>query len=319
MSLATAFRLFSHGGDLTLPMQSRLRAWWEGEAEQLAPVQMAAKILPLVRERMANTEENPWSPERLALLSALWGPGYTSPGGEEYTIELLKPLAPTPAMSLLNLGAHLGGSARTIANVFQMWVNAFESNEDLARLGMAMSEREGMAKRAPVECCDHEALGAYLAQNRRQYDCIFSKEGFYRIANKEDLFEAINNHLKSDGQLLFTDYVLAESGETPEVTAWLASEKEIPPLWTAKQILKSMDRFDMDLRISEDVTARTRRMAIQAWAHYAERLRGKKFDPAMGEALLREVEIWARRVLAFDSGGLRVQRVHAIKQTSLSF
>lgn len=327
MQLAAAFRLFGQGRAGAPPMPARLRAWWRGDAAPKAPSEAVVEEgigevpLPEVVETSPPLDgPNPWSKARLALLAELWGPGFTSPGGEEFTIELIKPLALTPAKSLLNLDAHLGGAARTISNVYQMWVNAFEPSEALAAIGMQMSENEGLAKRAPVEFCDHEALGERLAKDGRQYDCIFSKEGFYRIANKEALFEAIYKHLKKDGQLLFTDYVLPESGETsPEVAAWLASQKEIPPLWTAEQTIKSLNRFEIDLRISEDMTARYRQMIVEAWASYVQRLREQGFDPAMGEALLREVESWVRRVLAFDRGGLRIHRVHAIKRSSLSF
>ena len=331
MSLATAFRIFGHGKDSVLPASSRLRDWWQGETGQPLPeMAVSAEDIPegsadnpfpdLANAGQAGDVEDPWPQERLALLAELWGPGFTTPGGEEFTIELIKPLAPTSAMSLLNLDAHLGGSARTIANVYQMWVNAFESDERLARIGMEISEREGMVKRAPVEFCDREALGEQLTQDRRQYDCVFSKDGFYRVANKDDLFEGIYKHLKQNGQFLFTDYVLPEGGEAdPEVVAGLTSEKGMPHLWTVKQTLKSINRFEFELHISEDMTVRYRGMIVHAWALYVQRLRQQKLTPAMGDALLREVEIWVRRVLAMDRGGLRVHRIHAVKRASGSF
>ncbi len=323
MSLAAAFRLFGQGRDILSPAPSRLRAWWQGQALQPLPqadvsVESAEEIHRPDLESASRAEvvPNPWSQERLALLAELWGPGFTSPGGEEFAIELIKPLAPTPAMSLLNLDAHLGGNARTIANVYQMWVNAFEPDESLARIGMEMSEREGMVKRAPVEFCDREAVGERLTQGKRQYDCVLSKEGFYRVENKDALFETIYKHMKQNGQFLFTDYVLPEDGEVhPEAMAALTSEKGAPHLWTVKQTLESIHRFEFEVHISEDMTNRYRKMIVCAWENYLGHLkRHPQLTPAMGEALLREVEIWVRRVLAFDCGGLHIHRIHVVKR-----
>ncbi|MBN4016545.1 hypothetical protein JYT88_01835 [Rhodospirillaceae bacterium AH-315-P19] len=291
------------------------------ESTKLAESAGEVRCPDLERASSAEDAPDPWSQERLALLAELWGPGFTSPGGEEFAIELIKPLAPTSAMSLLNLDAHLGGSARTIANVYKMWVNAFEPDESLARIGMEMSEREGMVKRAPVEFCDREGLSERLTKDRRQYDCVFSKDGFYRVANKDALFEAIYKHLKQNGQFLFTDYVLPEGAEvSPEAVAGLASEKGEQHLWTVKQTLKSINRFEFEVHISEDMTDRYRGMIVRAWANYLVHLKQhSQLTPAMGEALLREVETWVRRVLAFDRGGLRIHRIHVVKRASDAF
>ena len=186
---------------------------------------------------------------------------------------------------------------------------------------MDMSEREGMVKRAPVEFCDREAVGERLTQGQRQYDCVLSKEGFYRVENKDALFEAIYKHMKQNGQFLFTDYVLSEDGEiSPETVAGLASEKGAPHLWTVKQTLASINRFEFEVHISEDMTDRYRQMIVRAWENYLGHLKQHpQLTPAMGEALLREVEIWVRRVLAFDRGGLRIHRIHVVKRASDAF
>jgi hypothetical protein len=62
------------------------------------------------------------------------------------------------------------------------------------------------------------------------------------------------------------------------------------------------------------MTARYRQMALHGCSNYVERLKKLGMsDPAMLNALVREVEIWARRILVFDRAGLRVYRIHAIK------
>lgn len=319
MSLSTALRLLTHGEGSSY---RRLRAWWEGrsyQGSQAAPAAMASFLAPALASAPVDLS-NPWSPARLRLLAELWGEGFTSPGGETFAIELVKPVALNSAMSVLNLDAHLGAVARAVANSYQMWVNAFESNETLAHLGMKMSEDAGFAKRAPVEWCDHEALGERLKRDRRLYDCIFSKEGFYRIADKDRLFAAIYDGLKGNGQLIFTDYVLQESGVAPpEVTAWLEAEGNVPPLWSIAQVIECLNRFELDIRITEDMTQRYQQMVLEGWRAYVARMLRQKPEPAMLRAILRELEIWVRRMLALDRGGLRIYRVHAIKPESLKF
>lgn len=341
MSLSLALRFYAHRKGSALVerrerLQARLKAWWKGYHPHLSKVAVvegeertttaASEVAPsipveLVEESIEGAKPNPWSRERLLLLAELWGSGFTSPGGQEFGMELVKPLAPNSKMSLFNLNATLGGTARTIANAYQMWVNAFEPNETPARIGMEMSTRGGLAKRAPIEFCDHEHLRERLKQDGRQYDSIFAKEGFFKVEHKKELFSAIYDHLKSDGQLLFTDYVLAEAGEiSQEVEARMNVEPHRPHLWTVEQTITCLKSLELDLRISEDMTARYRQMALRGWSDHVERLKKQGAStPAMLDALLLEVEIWARRILAFDRGGLRVYRVHAIKQTELGF
>ena len=47
----------------------------------------------------------------------LWGEGFTTPGGAEYVINFIQLLDLSEKKSLLNVGAGLGGPARSIKGV----------------------------------------------------------------------------------------------------------------------------------------------------------------------------------------------------------
>ena len=56
-------------------------------------------------------------------------------------------------------------------------------------------------------------------------------------------------------------------------------------------------------------------MTLQGWSDYARQLKRRQVPvPAVPGAILREVEVWARRVMAFERGGLRIMRFSAAKR-----
>jgi hypothetical protein len=57
-------------------------------------------------------------------------------------------------------------------------------------------------------------------------------------------------------------------------------------------------------------------MVIQGWSDYIEATPRGSVGEDSAPALLDEVELWARRVQAIDSGDLKVCRVHAFKKDS---
>ena len=279
----------------------RFRAWWSGY--ELPQKRVSS------RQRNRRKEDDYvdslfWSADRIDLVERVWGPGFHSPGGEEHLANLIKPLGLDESMSVLDLGSGLGGAARLMAQSSGAWVTGLEADQVLAHAGMERSTKVGLEKRAPVTVYDPENLT--LDKN---FDCIFSKEAFFTVKDKDALFEAIAAHTKPGGQLLFTDYVLRHSASLSRATeVWREAEEHRPYPWTVSQIQDRLKTLHFDIRIAEDITDSYIHQILHAWGDLSEHLPEKKADAETAGALLEEGEIWMRRVAALHTGDVRIYR-----------
>jgi SAM-dependent methyltransferase len=308
------------------PWKKRLIAWWEGydlpagkaDAESgpasgpggargsgPADTPAAKPVLPGTNSRFGKPL---WSASRIQVVEKLWGDGFTSPGGDDYIPELVKPLGLNPAMSVLDLAAGLGGAARKMAGQYGCWVTGLEPSPVLAKEGMERSVKAGMAKQATISHYDAENF-----RHPKRFDCIFSKEAFFCVKDRENLADGIEMSLKPRGQLLFTDYVFEkEEPRSSIIKDWLAREPVEPFPLTVEKTVTSLQQRNLDIRITEDVTDAHRLLIVAAIQSLTEFLEKHSMDHDTKLAVVDEVEHWARRVAALQSG-LRMYRFFALK------
>lgn len=301
------------------PWKKRLLAWWEGydlpedkadaapEPAAAAPAAPAAPrpAMPGVNSRFGKPL---WSATRIGVVEKIWGDGFTSPGGDDYIPELVKPLGLNPAMSVLDLAAGLGGAARKMAAQYGCWVTGLEPSPVLAKEGMERSVKAGMAKQATISHYDPENF-----KHPKRFDCIFAKESFCFVKNREGLHDGIELSLKPRGQLLFTDYVFdKEEPRSGAVKDWIAKEPVEPFPLTMQQTINSLQQRNLDIRINEDITDAHRTLILAAIQSLTEFLASRSLDHDTKLAVVEEVEQWARRVAALQSG-LRAYRFFALK------
>jgi cyclopropane fatty-acyl-phospholipid synthase-like methyltransferase len=318
-----------------LRWRTRVRAWWEGydlsglraeiaaaEAELaeeenrrttaagiILPPPLTAIATPFPGEPVDRQGKPVWTADRVGVAETLWGQDFLTPGGVEHTTYLVKPFGINPTMSLLDLAAGLGGAGRTIAREYKAWVTGMESSALLAQMGMERSEKAGFSKQAPVQHYDPASLTL-----SHRYDGIFAKEAFFSVADKDRLFDTIAAGLKPGGQFLFTDYCIEteEALANPRLARWSAHEQVLPVLWPARRLASALKARKLDVRISEDMTHLQRRLVLRALGHLLEHLDAHTMRPNTKLAVLDEVELWARRMGAFEAG-LRVYRFYCMK------
>jgi cyclopropane fatty-acyl-phospholipid synthase-like methyltransferase len=310
----------NEGDPPELTLKDRLVAWWEGydlsalkrrkrsgDAEG-GDGTAAAGGKPGARSDGTNRWGKPlWTANRIEVVEKLWGPGFTTPGGSDHVPYLVLPLGLNPAMSVLDLGAGLGGTTRTMAGKFGCWVAGLEGNPLLAREGMERSVRAGLNKHAPIEQYDPENF-----TYGRRVDAIVFKEGMYTVHDKDQLFDGIEVNLKSRGQILMTDYVVTDKSAIAGLERWAAKEPVEPLLWTVAEMANGFAQRNLDLRISEDITETHRNLILVALQGLREHLEKHSLDIATKANVMEEVELWAQRVAAFERG-LKVFRFYAMK------
>jgi SAM-dependent methyltransferase len=294
-----------------IPFSLRLRAWWNGYRIVLPelPPQVAATP-ERTHEVRAPEAVLPWNDQRISLVQDVWGAGADRPGDTADVLQLLKPVGLNPKMSVMELGAGLGGATRAVCKEFGVWITGIEGEPDLARAGQALSEIAGMTKKAPIHA---EALRD-LDIRPKSLDVAFAREAFVGLPDKVRLLHTIERGLKSKGQLLFTDYVLTSQGTEDEALgAWRRGEPDPPAPWAVTDYLDALKDLKLDVRIKEDRSAQTIAAIKQGWAKFmAEAARDGRLE-RYGELALEECALWNRRLKALEGGALRVYRFHAIK------
>lgn len=294
-------------------IKERLRTWWQG-VDDGVPVEQRT-TLPVATPAEAPKPQTlaaplaPWENPEMRIAQLLWGEGSTRPGGSDYVLGLAKPLGLDPSMSLIEFGAGLGGGARAIHKTFGAWVTAYEPDANLARAAKELSVMAGVDKKATIIRYTPDGFEPRL----NAFDAALSAETLFQIAKKEDLLGKLYLSLKPRGQLIITDFVLGNgvSADDPRLNAFSRTRAFF---WSADQYAQLFRGRGFDLRINEDITAKYRQMIIDGSAKFTKNgpilAANTKAYP---EAVMAQMDIWARRVAAFDSGLIKVMRFSAIK------
>ena len=281
---------------------SRLWAWVGGRARSSVPAPLATTSRPAREAVVAPLD-------RATIGQWLWGKGFVSPGDEQYILDMVKPFGLTPAMSMLDLSAGLGGPARVIAKAFGTYVTGLERSPERATRGMAMSVEENLAKRATISQYNPESLE--LRPN--SFDCILGRGATYSIVEKERLFRVVYQGLKQRGQLLFNEFTVDPVfADRPELAAWMARESFPPALWSIEQYQDCLTSLGFDIRVVVDVTGLYRSMILAGWASMLKEVNLKAMARNHLITVINEAELWMLRIAALQSGALHVYRVHAI-------
>ena len=289
----------------------KLRAWWQGGP---APGRPAPRPVRAAAAPPQAAEPKPVAPlDPLRLAQWLWGTGYSAPGGDAHILELVKPFGLTPAMSMLDLAAGLGGPARAIASTFGTWVTGLERSAETAALGMQMSKQANLEKKAPVAHYNPETVEF----RKNAFDCVLARGATYAVTNKERLFQAVLQGLKARGQMLLTEFVRAATdAKLPALDAWAAREPDPPTLWTLAEYTASLSRIGYDIRITEDVTAVYRSMIIAGWGQMLRDTNLRELPRSHIATIIDAAEFWMYRVAALESGALQVYRIYALSKRS---
>jgi cyclopropane fatty-acyl-phospholipid synthase-like methyltransferase len=246
---------------------------------------------------------------RMTVSQWLWGDGYVSPGGPDFVLELVKPFGLTPAMSMLDLGAGLGGPARTIAQAFGTYVTGLERSPDRAKRAMELSGTANLAKRASIVHYNPDTLE--LRPN--SFDCVMGRGSTYAVDDKERFLRVVHQGMKQRSQLVLTEMCADRAiGVTPQLAAWMARETYPPSLWTIEQYKDCLSSLGFDIRVCEEITRTYRVAIVKAWAKMLNEIDLKGMARQHRITIIDEAELWMRRIAALECGALKVFRIYAL-------
>jgi SAM-dependent methyltransferase len=276
-----------------------------------APAREAAeRPLSLVPDAALAEDDDPiWPSARISVAEALWGEGYLFPGGEFETLNLAKPMGLSDAASLLLLGAGTGGSARSIAKAFGVWVSGFEANAHLAAVATERGVRAGMGRRALVETWEPDAPKFPL----HYYHHGMALEPLHG-AKPEPILAAVSLALKPGGNLVLVELVADTRLDPadPVVAAWARLDHRHAEVPSELAITRMLGRLGFDVRIVEDVSRRHLQYAIRGWSTAVRGMQASKPSLRQVAVVVHEAEVWLARFKLMRAGKLRLVRWHAI-------
>jgi len=285
---------------------ARLMAWW-GHGRGASDFDDEVPLL--LTERVPDDAP---PPDQITIAQWLWGPGHNIPGCDQHALDLVKPFALNPAMSMLDVSAGLGGGPRAIAASFGTYVTGLECDPELARRGMEMSTLQGMQKRAPVTFYEPTKLELRAGG----FDCILGREATYAVANKKQFLEILGQSLKERGQLSLVDFVVdPKGGAKPELAVWERQQRVRPQLWTLAQYKECLGALGFETRVTEDMTDQYRGRILAGWGQMLHTVDLRGLPRAHMLAILDEAERWVHTISALDSGALRLYRILALAGT----
>lgn len=261
-----------------------------------------------VKKKEKKAEEKFWIADRIQVMEKMWGEGHSLPGGDAYIDMLAKPLGINKEMSVLDLSAGLGAMGRRIAEEFGAYVTGMEIDPALVSRGMILSIAAGKGKQASVESYQPEEFSL-----PRKYDCVFARELFYKIADKERFLSIVAEGVKpGGGQIVFTDFLVdSVSSAKPAVQRWKEKEGGATPA-TLHDAVKTWKRLGFDMRVAEDQTELYIHHVFTGFAEILSFLEGASPDRASKILVLKEIEHWASRLAAFKEG-LKYYRFYGVK------
>ena len=210
---------------------------------------------------------------------------------------------------MVEVGAGMGGGTRAIVDKFKAYVDAYEMDEHLAREGMMMSKIHSVSDKAPIQQLDIKTIDLKEAY----YEGGLIRDALYTVEDKAELVRKVVRAIKPQCQIVVTDLIRASDSPGPELKSWMESEPEEVHLWSVDEAQKCLASVNVLTRITADESDEYRARVLTTWSNFLHRIKTHPLGPDLTVPLVDEVEMWARRIAAIESGELRYYRFLGVK------
>ena len=249
----------------------------------------------------------------MALLEAVWGEGFMSPGGVDEVDRYLAGIE-IAGLSALDIGCGLGGiDVHLIKQHGAAMVTGIDVDQALIERCSLLAQKYDVKARTRFICVDPGPL----AFDSDSFDIVTSKDSIIHIPDKHELAIDISRVLVPGGWFVASDWLAGYEGEpSPEMQAYLVAEGLDFGLASAKtyrDALESAGFTDIEIVDRNDWY---RQQARQE----REQMGGILYDGLASkvgtEFLEHEIEVWDKMIIAIDQGQLRPTHLRARKPYS---
>ncbi len=259
---------------------------------------------------MSDDSFQEYDDDLVALLEAVWGEGFMSPGGTGEVDNYLRGVA-LAGLSVLDIGCGLGGMDVHLATRHKVArITGIDVEPGLIPRCERLAQKYGIADQIDFLCVEPGPLPFHDSS----FDAVISKDSIIHIADKGALAADVFRVLKPGGRFAASDWLAGYEDEpSPEMKTYIEAEGLDFGLASAnayRVALESAGFVDIDI---VDRNAWYREEARRE----REQLRGALYEGLKNqvgiEFLEHQIEVWNTMIVALDQGQLRPTHLRSRK------
>jgi phosphoethanolamine N-methyltransferase len=251
---------------------------------------------------MSETEIQEYDDNLMALLEALWGEGFMSPGGVDEVDRYLDGIS-LAGQVVLDIGCGLGGvDIHLLRHHAAARVTGIDIDAALIERCQQLARKYQLETRTQFLCVEPGPLPFEDAS----FGIVTSKDSIIHIADKHALAADVFRILEPGGWFVASDWLAGYDGEpSPEMREYLVAEGLDFGLASAKTYHDALKRAGF-----EDIGILDRNEWYRQQARVErEQLGGILFEGLASrvgnEFLEHEIDVWDKMIVAIDQGQLR--------------
>jgi SAM-dependent methyltransferase len=242
--------------------------------------------------------EDHYPPRMIAMLEAVWGTGFLSPGGPEEVARVIG-THDLRGKSVLDIGCGAGGiDIALVRNHGAAHVCGLDVEDPVLTHARALIAREGLTDQIGLV----KAAPGPLPFPPATFDVVFSKDSIVHIPDKHALMAEVFRVLKPGGWFLASDWLITTEEVSPLMAEYIAAEGLDFGMATPQRYLDAMASAGF-----KDGTTTSRNAWYRVRAREElDRLKGEAGVAAariVGQAFVdHNIGIWSRIIPVLDSG-----------------
>ena len=251
---------------------------------------------------MSEEEFQEYDENLMAVLEAIWGEGFMSPGGVDEVDRYLHGLS-LEGCKVLDIGCGLGGvDVHLVKQHGAQKVTGIDIDAALIERCVALARKYRIESQIDFICVEPGPLSFEDAS----FDIVTSKDSIIHIEDKYALAADVYRVLTEDGWFVASDWLAGYEGEpSPEMQAYLVAEGLDFGLASAKTYSEALQQAGF---VDIEVVDRNEWYREQARIE-RDQLGGALYDGLAStvgrEFLEHEIEVWDKMIVAIDQGQLR--------------
>ncbi len=237
-----------------------------------------------------------------ALLEAVWGEGFASPGGTDEVDRYLQGVD-LAGLSVLDIGCGLGGVDIHLAKQHRVGkVTGIDIDPGLIQRCETLARKQGVTEQTEFVC----VKPGPLPFDDASFDAVTSKDSIIHIADKHKLAADIFRVLKPGGRFAASDWLSGYEGDpSPEMKAYLIAEGfdfGVASANTYRQALEAAGFEEIEIIDRNDWYRQEARRE-------RDQLRGALYHSLASqvgtEFLEHEIDVWNKMIIVLDQEELR--------------
>jgi SAM-dependent methyltransferase len=173
--------------------------------------------------------------------------------GKQSTLELAQRAGISPGQRILDVGGGLGGSARTLASMFNCDVTVVDLTEDYCRVGEMLTARIGLSERVRHQ----HANALALPFPDTSFDVLWTQHSTMNIEDKSSIYAEFHRVLRRDGRYASQEIMQGDNSPVYFPVPW-ARDPAISFLQPPATIRSLIERAGFSALVWNDETASAR-------------------------------------------------------------